>query len=272
MNDLYLATSLRLSETLTRAYSTSFGLSVGLVSPELRPAIYAVYGMVRLADEIVDTPVADAAAALSRFQEDVFQAVRRRHSSNPILHSYQWAFHYYGLSQSPVDAFFRSMEMDLQPQVYDSARFNEYVHGSAEAIGLLCLPIFCSGFPGLANSLADGAQKLGAAYQKVNFLRDIASDYRERGRSYFPGVTPGRLSEGQKQAIEADIRADFRAAAQSIPRLPRQAQRGVRLSYLFFDELLRILAGQSADQLFRQRASVPKPLKLWIYLRAATGL
>ena len=272
MTDLYLSTSLTLARQLTEAYSTSFSLSVGLIDRKLRPAVYAVYGMVRLADEIVDTPVPNAAAVLKQFQADLEQAVQAGYSSNPVLHAFQWAFTRYGLSQPAVDAFFQSMEMDLHPQTFDQNRYQQYVHGSAEVIGLLCLPIFCADYTGLANELAAGASKLGAAYQKINFLRDIGADYRERSRSYFPGVVPGTLSEQEKREIESEILSDLEEGQRSLNRLPYQARRGVRLSFLFYRHLLHILSQLPAEEIYRHRARVSGLLKFWIYLRAVTNL
>ena len=270
MNDLYLEAAFMQAEVLTKAYSTSFSSSLSLVDKRLRPAIYAVYAMARVVDEIVDTPHkgVDVRQELGGCRRQYNQAIAARYSSNPIMHAFQHVFHAYGLKIEHLDAFFVSMEMDLHQVHFSVEQYEQYIYGSAQAIGLMCLPIFCDGYPGLADALESGAGKLGSAYQKVNFLRDIASDYRERGRTYFPGITPGTLSKIQKQMIEDDIAKELVEADVALRKLPRQARRGVRLSYLYFDRLLKEISPLTPEQLFTSRISVPKGMKVWLYVRA----
>jgi phytoene/squalene synthetase len=232
---LYDTIALRCSREVTTGYSTSFSLGIRTLARRHRPAIYAVYGFVRLADEIVDTFFNHRQREmLDKFRADTAEAISDRVSSNPVLHSFQWAVNTYNIDREFIDAFLYSMEMDLDQKNHDAKSYSEYIYGSAEAVGLMCLRVFCHDDPQLFDKLREPARKLGSAFQKVNFLRDIGSDYTERGRVYFPGVDFGNFSVADKREIEEDIAAEFRVALEGIRGLDRGSRRGVYLAYSYY--------------------------------------
>jgi len=231
----YDTIALRCSREVTTGYSTSFSLGIRTLARRHRPAIYAVYGFVRLADEIVDTFFNHRQREmLDKFRADTAEAISDRVSSNPVLHSFQWAVNTYNIDREFIDAFLYSMEMDLDQKNHDAKSYSEYIYGSAEAVGLMCLRVFCHDDPQLFDKLREPARKLGSAFQKVNFLRDIGSDYTERGRVYFPGVDFGNFSVADKRDIEEDIAAEFRMALEGIRGLDRGSRRGVYLAYSYY--------------------------------------
>ena len=232
---LYDTIALRCSREVTTGYSTSFSLGIRTLARRHRPAIYAVYGFVRLADEIVDTFFNHRQREmLDKFRADTAEAISDRVSSNPVLHSFQWAVNKYNIDREFIDAFLYSMEMDLVQKNHNAKSYSEYIYGSAEAVGLMCLRVFCYDDPQLFDRLREPARKLGSAFQKVNFLRDIGSDYTERGRVYFPGVDFGNFSIADKREIEDEIAAEFRAALEGIRGLDRGSRRGVYLAYSYY--------------------------------------
>ena len=239
MKALYDDVSLRCSKLVTRSYSTSFSLGIRLLSRELRDPVYAVYGFVRFADEIVDTfHEYDKCDLLQCFRQDTRRALNEKISLNPILHSFQEVVHRYNIEHGLIDAFLHSMEMDLAGRKYDQKRFEEYVFGSAEVVGLMCLRVFVDGDEAEYQRLKAPAMKLGAAFQKVNFLRDLKADYEHRGRSYFPKVDPKRFDHTSKQEIEADIDADFAEAVKGIPTaIPQGPVRGLPGLYVLHPPL-----------------------------------
>ena len=222
----------------TNRYSTSFSLGIKLFDQKLRMPIYSIYGFVRFADEIVDTFHGhDKAALLAKFRSDTYQALEDKISLNPILQSFQQVVNRYNIETDLIDAFLDSMAMDLDDYTYTTDMYQKYIYGSAEVVGLMCLRIFCDGKEEQYQSLKASACSLGAAFQKVNFLRDIKSDFEERGRVYFPGVEYHTFSDSDKLAIEADIKKDFDDAYQGIIKLPTGARLGVMLAYVYYTKL-----------------------------------
>lgn len=266
--DLYTQTSYKLSKVITRDYSTSFSLGIHMLERKQHPAIYAIYGFVRLADEIVDTfHDQDKAALLNRFRQDTVQALDQRLSTNPILHAFQDVVHRYGIDRSYIDAFLHSMEMDLRPIIYTRSDYDTYIYGSAEVVGLMCLRVFCDGQDALFDRLVHPARKLGAAFQKVNFLRDLRSDFIERGRVYFPGVEFEKFDSAAKQEIEQDIRADFEEAFEGIRSLPRGARLGVSVAYVYYLALFRKIQLLPAVRVQSERIRIPNFRKLLLLIQ-----
>jgi phytoene synthase len=260
---LFTDTSLACAQLITRRYSTSFSLGIRTLDKALHRAIYAVYGFVRWADEIVDTfHSRDKVALLAEFERDTYAAVAAGFSLNPVLHAFQWAVNTYQIDHEFIDAFLRSMEMDLEDRNYRQELYEQYIYGSAEVVGLMCLRVFCQGQPALFEQLKAPARRLGAAFQKVNFLRDIRSDYEERGRVYFPGLRYEQFDDAAKRAVEVDIRADFEAAYEGIRLLPRPARRGVFLGYIYYLKLFHKLRKAPAQQVLAERVRLPDNTKL----------
>lgn len=270
--DLYTDTAYQLSRQLTLRYSTSFGMSSRLFSTTMQPHIYAIYGLVRIADEIVDTyQKRDAAQLLDDLEKEVARAISTGYSPNPIVHSFALTARKYRIDQSLIGPFFTSMRMDLTPRTYTSAEYTQYIYGSAEVIGLMCLRLFVEGDDATYDRLAPGAKALGSAYQKVNFLRDMASDFTERGRVYFPGVDYERFSEDDKQVIIIDIERDFATALPYLHQLPRDSQKAVLLSYRYYHDLLKKIKHTPAATLRHTRIRLPQPRKISLLLRTALG-
>ncbi|MEY4646284.1 MAG: 15-cis-phytoene synthase [Bacteroidota bacterium] len=266
--DLYLQVSLDASKRLTQAYSTSFSSGIRTLDKSYHEAIYAVYGFVRLADEIVDTFYEqDQADLLTRFRQDTYRAIEEKISLNPILHSFQWAVNKFHMERDLIDAFLYSMEMDLTDRVYDQATYKQYIYGSAEVVGLMCLRVFCAGDLAEYERLKPDACALGSAFQKINFLRDIKSDFEDRGRVYFPGIDYNNFTESEKKEIEADIQADFDAGLRGIENLPRTARKGVLLAYEYYIRLFEKIKLVPVERLKSERIRVPDWEKLLIYLR-----
>lgn len=270
--ELYTDVAYQQSKLLTQAYSSSFGMSSLLFPQSIRRHIYAIYGLVRVADEIVDTYRGkDAGALLDALEADVYASLKRGCSPNPIVHAYVVTSTTYGITKQLIAPFFASMRLDLSPQTYDDTLYARYIHGSAEVVGLMCLRVFTAGDASLYGQLEPGATRLGAAYQKVNFLRDLQADYTELGRLYFPGVSYDSFSENDKQHIIADIQTDFAASLRDLRRLPSASQKAVSLSYLYYTEVLKRIAQIPADQLKHTRVRIGTPHKLWLLIRVVFG-
>lgn len=261
--DLYTSNALQCSEVTTKNYSTSFSLGVWLLRKKYRPAIYAIYGFVRFADEIVDTfHDQDKRALLERFRKETFDAIEKEMSPNPILHSFQWAVNRYKIGHDLIEAFLKSMDMDLYKTTFSRAEYQEYIYGSAEVVGLMCLRVFYDGDDAGYENLVPPARKLGEAFQKVNFLRDMQSDYDERGRVYFPNVDYNTFSEKEKLEIEEELRADFAESLPGIKGLKKDVRLGVFLAYRYYLELLRKIEPASPQSLTSQRFRVSDGKKL----------
>lgn len=266
--DLYTQTSYKLSKIITRNYSTSFSLGIHMLSRKHHAAIYAIYGFVRLADEIVDTfHDHDKNELLQRFKRETDLALAERLSTNTVLHAFQDTVHRYRIDRSYIDAFLHSMEMDLNPVTYNDEKYNEYIFGSAEVVGLMCLRVYCDGQDELFQSLVPPARKLGAAFQKVNFLRDLKSDFVERGRVYFPGVDFNDFTTADKATIEADIQQDFDEAYEGIKRLPRGSRLGVTVAYIYYLALFRKIKLLPAQRIQHERIRIPNLQKMFLLVR-----
>jgi 15-cis-phytoene synthase len=275
--DLYLRNAIDCSRITTRNYSTSFASGIKLLHRRFHNPVYAVYGFVRYADEIVDTFFdQDQRLLISTFRGETFDAIQRKFSTNPILHSFQWVVNTYGIDAALIEAFLRSMEMDLEEKRHDRQGFSTYVYGSAEVVGLMCLRIFCDGDDSTYQRLTIPARRLGEAFQKVNFLRDLRSDYVDRGRTYFPDLDMSQFGEVAKQKLENEIQGDFDAALAGIRLLQRDARLGVYLTYVFYLKLFRKIQKTPATVLMSKRIRISNPRKVWIlvmsYLKNNVGL
>ena len=252
--ELYRTTSISISKIIAENYSTSFSAGMRLLNKEEKEAIYAIYGFVRIADEIVDTfHDYDKGALLQEYILETRRAMERGVSSNPVLHSFQWAVNKYNIGHDLIDSFFASMKMDLTNHEYPEQEFRQYVHGSAEVVGLMCLAVFYPDNRDYYNELVPSARKLGEAFQKVNFLRDIRSDKDERGRIYFPILVSRGLDEETKKTIEEDVGNDFKAALSGIRKLDNRIGLGVYLAYRYYFELYQKIRKKNPAQLLQSR-------------------
>lgn len=262
MMALFNKTALECSKLITENYSTSFTLGIKTLDRKFHSPIYAIYGFVRYADEIVDTfHDFDKKTLLARFKHDAYQAIEEGISLNPVLQSFQLVVRQYNIETALIDAFLKSMEMDLYNQDYDADGYNEYIYGSAEVVGLMCLRVFCEGDCTDFDRLREPARKLGAAFQKVNFLRDLKSDFMDRGRTYFPGIDFNDFGRDAKRLIENDIQRDFDEAYIGIMNLPRGARMGVYLAYTYYQTLFNKIKQLPASQIQTERIRVPNPQK-----------
>ena len=264
--ELYTKTSYQLARTLTLNYSTSFGKSSKLFSKDIRDHIYAIYGLVRVADEIVDTYKGNGMGQLlDELETHTLQALKTGFSPNPLVHAFATTAQQYGIKKDLVRPFFKSMRMDLEFRDYTQKEYETYIYGSAEVIGLMCLKVFCN--EKQYNKLEDGARALGSAYQKVNFLRDIKADYEERGRIYFPGVEFESFNDQQKTNILADIKKDFKKAQTAIAKLPDNSKKAVALSFFYYRELLNTLEKATVSDIKQNRLSVSAPKKFTLLVK-----
>ncbi len=269
MLSLFHQVSQGCSRITTEGYSTSFASAIRLLHKDLRNHIYNIYGLVRFADEIVDTfHDYDKATLLQQFRQETFHAIRRGISLNPILHSFQLTVNKYDIDLQLVHSFFDSMEMDLQRKWHDSGTYNEYIYGSAEVVGLMCLNIFCEGDREMFSRLKPSAQALGAAFQKVNFLRDVKSDYSQLNRSYFPAVDFLNFTPSMKQSIEDEIAADFNRALPGIVHLPLKARFGVYVAYQYYLSLFNRIRKVEPARILKERVRIPNYQKAIILMRA----
>ncbi len=267
--ELFNKTSTDCSKAVTNNYSTSFSSAINLLHPDLRNPIYHIYGFVRLADEIVDTfHEQDKSLLLEEFKEQTMNAIERGISLNPILNSFQQTVSQYDIDHKMIHAFFSSMESDLTKNEYDRQNYEEYIYGSAEVVGLMCLCVFCEKNYSLFESLKESARALGAAFQKVNFLRDMRSDFYELSRMYFPGCNFHNFTETDKRNIESDIENDFRAAFKGILQLPVKARFGVYVAYKYYYSLFRKIKLMQPQNVLQTRIRIPDYYKAYIVLRA----
>lgn len=265
MEALYHETTMECARLITQRYSTSFSLGIRTLDSKYRPAVYAIYGFVRFADEIVDTFHGhNKGELLDRFRDETWKAIEEGISFNPVLHAFQRVVNQYHIERELIDAFLHSMEMDLHETSYAQSGYEEYIYGSAEVVGLMCLRVFCEGDEAQYQSLKEPGRRLGAAFQKVNFLRDMKSDFKDRGRVYFPGADFHQFDQATKRHIEADIQADFDAAYQGIIRLPRGARMGVYLAYVYYLTLFKKIRHSSPQRVLSERIRVPDGYKFWL--------
>jgi 15-cis-phytoene synthase len=257
------------SRAVTLHYSTSFSSAIKLLHADLRTPIFNIYGFVRLADEIVDTfHQHDKHLLLQQFKEQTYDAIDRGISLNPILNSFQQTVNKYNIDRELINAFFKSMESDLTENAYDRQGYEEYIYGSAEVVGLMCLYVFCEGEQRLFKKLEDSARALGAAFQKVNFLRDIKSDFNDLSRLYFPGCNFHNFTARDKQQIEEDIEVDFKKAFIGIKQLPLKAKFGVYVAYKYYYSLFNKIKSTHHQHILQKRIRIANYHKAYIVLRA----
>ena len=269
MKKLFEELSYEVSKITTKKNSTSFSLGILALSPSIRPAIYAIYGFVRLADEIVDSfHHYDKKELLDRFKAQTWQALDEGISLNPILQSFQETVHTYKIDRSLIEQFLHSMEMDLKKIEYNSELYEEYILGSAEVVGLMCLQVFVEGDREAYEHLKPYAMKLGSAFQKINFLRDLKDDYYILGRTYFPNINLQHFTDEEKRQIEAEINEEFREALIGIRKLPASSKFGVYLAYRYYQSLLKKIAKTTAATITRQRIRIPDTEKFSLMMRS----
>lgn len=270
MKQYYDQVSISINKQITNAYSTSFSLGVRCLHKNLQNNIYSIYGFVRLADEIVDSFDGYAQADLiSRLEKDVFLAIEEKISINPILHSFQEVVNKYQIDHDLIHQFLHSMKMDLDERDYDSKDYDLYILGSAEVVGLMCLKVFCEGDNDLYQSLKKPAQKLGAAFQKINFLRDLKKDYTDLQRCYFPNLDMKNFNDEVKKEIEKEIELDFQEGYIGILKLPAKARFGVYLTYRYYTTLLKKIKRTKASGLLSGRMRIPNRRKYLILIVAS---
>ena len=273
MLSLYNQTCLECSSLITRRYSTSFSMGIRVFDKKYRSPIYAIYGFVRFADEIVDTfhdfPKKEL---LDKFRRDTFEAIESGISLNPVLHSFQNVVNKYNIERELIDAFLDSMEMDLNLNAYEDNLYQKYIYGSAEVVGLMCLRVFVNGDENIYKHLYASARSLGSAFQKINFLRDIKSDFDERGRVYFPGVDFRSFSQVDKLQIESDIKKDFDDALLGITQLPQGVRFGVYLAYKYYTKLFQKIKSASPTKVKEERIRVKDSRKVVLIFSSAFRL
>ena len=269
MMKLFHEVSQQCSKAVTEKYSTSFSSAIKLLHPDLRTPIYNIYGFVRFADEIVDTfHQYKKEELLIEFKKETFAAIDRGISLNPILHSFQITVRDYDICRDLIESFFSSMEMDLSKTVYNSNGYKEYIYGSAEVVGLMCLYVFCEGDKNMYADLKPSAQALGAAFQKVNFLRDVKADFEQLNRSYFPEVDFKNFTSNMKKQIEDDINRDFENAYEGILNLSGKARFGVYVAYKYYLSLFKKIKRTTPADILEQRIRIPNYGKAYIVAKA----
>jgi phytoene/squalene synthetase len=266
MKELYDKVSSKSSKLVTQSYSTSFSMGIRFLAFRFRNPIYAIYGFVRLADEIVDTFHGfPKRQMLIELKEETNKAIERGISINPILHSFQEVVRAYHVDQSSIDTFLKSMEMDLYNQNYDQKGYEEYILGSAEVVGLMCLRVFTEGNNDLYQELKPYAMKLGSAFQKINFLRDFKADKDGLGRLYFPQLKTQDFNEETKAQIEEDILADFELGYEGIKKLPKDARFGVYVAYIYYSRLLAKIREIPASRIMEERIRISDKQKYALF-------
>jgi 15-cis-phytoene synthase len=282
--ELYTLAAERSSNAVIDSYSTSFGVATKLLAPEIRQHVRNIYALVRVADEIVDGAAAEArvqggnvepSVALDQLEAEIYKTLRSRFSTNLVVHAFAKTANETGFARGIIEPFFASMRMDLWPRKHTPESFEKYVYGSAEVVGLMCLHAFIkeSDFsPEDYKQIVKSARALGAAFQKVNFLRDLSADFEKLGRSYFPDVNPASFNESQKAELLADIRADLKTSSQALKFLPVGSRKAVSAAQMLFTELAKRIQRTPAEQLLQARISVPNSTKLFIVIKALIGV
>lgn len=269
MKQLFDELSYSVSKITTKKYSTSFSLGILALKPSIRNAIYAIYGYVRLADEIVDSfHEYDKEKLLNRLKTETKNALEERISMNPILQSFQETVHTYQIDTKLIEQFLNSMEMDLQKVDYNSALYNEYIFGSAEVVGLMCLQVFTEGSKEKFEELKPYAMKLGSAFQKINFLRDLKEDYQILGRTYFPNVDMCVFDNCVKCQIEQEIEEEFKEALIGIKKLPNSSMFGVYLAYKYYISLFKKIKSKTSSEILNNRIRVSNPQKIFVAFKS----
>ena len=257
MKELYDKVSIKCSRVTTRSYSTSFSLGIRCLGKELRDPVYSIYGFVRFADEIVDTfHDYDKHLLLTRFKEDTYRAIDEKISTNPILNSFQITVHHFKIDRILVDQFLHSMEMDLNQKKHSQETFQEYILGSAEVVGLMCLRVFCNGDNDLYLKLKPDAMSLCSTFHKINFLRDLNSYFNWMGRSYFPNIDLSKFDDSSKKLIEESIAIDFHRGYEGIKKLPKSARFGVYVAYVYYLALFKKIKNTPSEQVLQSRIRI----------------
>lgn len=266
----YSKTSYKLSKKLTIAYSTSFSWGIKVFKPEFRDPIFAIYSYVRIADEIVDTfHNFNKEQLLKKFEADTWEAIETGISTNPVLQAFQETVNKYKIDHKLIKAFLNSMEMDLSNSSYNREHYDDYIYGSAEVVGLMCLKVFVNGNEKKYLELENPARQLGAAFQKVNFLRDIQSDINERGRIYLPGVHHHELIDNiKKSRLEEEVEQEFKEAFRGIVKLPIAVKLGVYSAYLYYLMLFKKIKRMDVEQLRNRRVRISNPHKFYLLLKS----
>ncbi|WP_343606590.1 phytoene/squalene synthase family protein [Fluviicola sp.] len=258
MKQLFDTLSLDMSALTTKRYSTSFSIGVRFLGKDLQAPIHAIYGFVRFADEIVDSfHTFEKEELLSEFKTETYKAIERGISLNPILNSFQWTVKKYGIDPELIELFLQSMEMDLEKTQYERQGYERYILGSAEVVGLMCLKVFVRGDQKAYERLKEPAMKLGSAFQKINFLRDLHADYYQLGRTYFPEMNFDLFDCAMKQKIEREIEVDFKAGYEGIKQLPKDARFGVYMAYRYYVKLFHKIRKTDAQIILGQRIRIP---------------
>lgn len=258
MRHIYDEVAIASSKLITRRYSTSFSLGIYFLDRKIHNDIYSIYGFVRLADEIVDSFHGfDQEKMLNDIRQETVAAIKNKISINPVLNAFQLTVNQFNIEWELIDTFLKSMEMDLTKEAHDSNSFDSYVLGSAEVVGLMCLRVFTDNDDALYQKLRDSAMKLGSAFQKVNFLRDLKADYEDLGRSYFPEIDLSKFSIEDKESIEKGISEDFDEALAGIKKLPPCAKLGVYLAYIYYRSLFNKIVKLSPNKVMHERIRIP---------------
>lgn len=269
MKKLFDELSYEVSKSITKKYSTSFSLGILALKPSIRPAVYAIYGFVRLGDEIVDSfHDYDKKTLLKRFKTETELALKEGISLNPVLQSFQEAVVQYQIDRNLIEQFLHSMEMDLNQIDYSNDLYTEYIFGSAEVVGLMCLQVFTEGDKVKYEALKPYAMKLGSAFQKVNFLRDLKDDYQILGRSYFPAIDMDVFDNCVKSRIENEIELEFKEALQGIKLLPHSSRFGVYLAYKYYLSLFKKIKSTPAQRILNERIRIPNAQKISVMMRS----
>ncbi len=255
------------SQLTTQSYSTSFSLGIKLLDKSIQSHIYNIYGYVRFADEIVDTfHEYDKKDLLDRFKKDTYLALEEGISLNPILNSFQATVNKYNIDVKLIDTFLDSMEMDLDDHFYNQELYEQYILGSAEVVGLMCLKVFCFGDEELYQELKHDAMRLGSAFQKINFLRDLNADFEDLGRSYFPNIDMTKFNDETKKIIERDIEKDFADGLRGIQGLPKNSRLGVYIAYIYYYSLFQKICKTPASKVVKQRIRIPNEKKYGLFV------
>lgn len=261
--------SIACSKLTTQAYSTSFSLGIYFLHNKMRDPIYAIYGFVRFADEIVDSfDGYNKKYLLEKFKCDTYEAIENKISLNPILNTFQQSVHDNNISLDLIETFLKSMEMDLEKVHYTQENYEQYILGSAEVVGLMCLHVFTSGNLKMYEELKPYAMRLGSAFQKVNFLRDLNDDYHLLGRSYFPNVDLSQFNNASKKIIEREIEDDFKYALIGIKKLPAAAKGGVYLAYVYYTSLFNKIKSVPAERVFTERIRISNTYKIGLMINS----
>ena len=270
MKNIFDEVSYSCSENVTKTYSTSFSLATRLLSENIRKDIYNIYGFVRFADEIVDSfHDYNKTELFNDFSDDLEKSLTNKIHLNPILNSFQHTFHNYNIDKDLVDSFMKSMRMDLTKKKYSTVKeYKDYIYGSADVVGLMCLKVFVQGDSKLYNKLKNNAMKLGSAFQKVNFLRDLKADKEDLNRTYFPNTKFEKLNESEKNEIINEIENDFKDGLEGIKQLPLDAKFGVFMAYRYYNQLLKKLKKTPATEIINRRIRVPNLKKIELLTRS----